>query len=172
MALAIRSAQTGKKKGDDHLLADPDHDSGRGVHRHQVALRVVSRLAWKALIPGVHWFYNAPPHARGREDVHVLLFLHDRACTPSTWSSGSASWPCCGHDRAKQVFVGILRAARDQRLYWHFVDIVWIFLFPLLYLIGGRVLTESTKRCPIITNTARIRTHGSDQHLSASFFSP
>ena len=23
-------------------------------------------------------------------------------------------------------------------LYWHFVDVVWIFLFPLLYLIGGR----------------------------------
>ncbi len=26
-------------------------------------------------------------------------------------------------------------------LYWHFVDIVWIFLFPLLYLVGGRYLT-------------------------------
>ena len=24
-------------------------------------------------------------------------------------------------------------------LYWHFVDIIWIFLFPLLYLIGSRV---------------------------------
>jgi cytochrome c oxidase subunit 3 len=23
-------------------------------------------------------------------------------------------------------------------LYWHFVDVVWIFLFPMLYLIGGR----------------------------------
>ncbi len=23
-------------------------------------------------------------------------------------------------------------------LYWHFVDVVWIFLFPLLYLIGGK----------------------------------
>jgi cytochrome c oxidase subunit III len=23
-------------------------------------------------------------------------------------------------------------------LYWHFVDIIWIFLFPLLYLAGGR----------------------------------
>jgi cytochrome c oxidase subunit 3 len=23
-------------------------------------------------------------------------------------------------------------------LYWHFVDVVWIFLFPLLYLIGHR----------------------------------
>ena len=22
-------------------------------------------------------------------------------------------------------------------LYWHFVDIIWIFLFPLLYLIGS-----------------------------------
>ncbi len=23
-------------------------------------------------------------------------------------------------------------------LYWHFVDIIWIFVFPLLYLIGRR----------------------------------
>jgi len=23
-------------------------------------------------------------------------------------------------------------------LYWHFVDIAWVFLFPLLYLIGHR----------------------------------
>ncbi|HEX3444214.1 MAG TPA: cytochrome c oxidase subunit 3, partial [Chthoniobacterales bacterium] len=23
-------------------------------------------------------------------------------------------------------------------LYWHFVDIVWVFVFPILYLIGGR----------------------------------
>lgn len=25
-------------------------------------------------------------------------------------------------------------------LYWHFVDVVWVFLFPLLYLIGHRTL--------------------------------
>jgi len=24
-------------------------------------------------------------------------------------------------------------------LYWHFVDIVWIFLFPLLYLLGAHI---------------------------------
>ena len=23
-------------------------------------------------------------------------------------------------------------------LYWHFVDVVWIFLYPLLYLISGK----------------------------------
>jgi cytochrome c oxidase subunit 3 len=28
------------------------------------------------------------------------------------------------------------RAVEVAGLYWHFVDIVWIFLFPLLYLIG------------------------------------
>jgi cytochrome c oxidase subunit 3 len=29
-------------------------------------------------------------------------------------------------------------------LYWHFVDLVWIFLFPLLYLIGGSHLAGGT----------------------------
>ena len=24
-------------------------------------------------------------------------------------------------------------------LYWHFVDIVWVFLFPLIYLVGRNV---------------------------------
>jgi len=23
-------------------------------------------------------------------------------------------------------------------LYWHFIDVVWIYLFPLLYLVGTR----------------------------------
>jgi cytochrome c oxidase subunit 3 len=27
---------------------------------------------------------------------------------------------------------------RMAGLYWHFVDIVWVWLFPLLYLIGAR----------------------------------
>ena len=32
----------------------------------------------------------------------------------------------------------LLHAGRSvSGLYWHFVDIVWIFLFPLLYLLGA-----------------------------------
>jgi cytochrome c oxidase subunit 3 len=27
----------------------------------------------------------------------------------------------------------------NSGLYWHFVDIVWIFLFPLLYLLGAHL---------------------------------
>jgi cytochrome c oxidase subunit 3 len=29
----------------------------------------------------------------------------------------------------------VVYAGRAVGLYWHFVDIVWIFLFPLLYLV-------------------------------------
>ena len=36
-------------------------------------------------------------------------------------------------------------------LYWHFVDIVWIFLFPLLYLIGRHVAWLSTRHSPTRT---------------------
>ena len=31
---------------------------------------------------------------------------------------------------------GYVAPIENFGLYWHFVDIVWIFLFPLLYLLG------------------------------------
>ncbi len=38
---------------------------------------------------------------------------------------------------ARNLYGGILFAPVEiSGLYWHFVDIVWIFLFPLLYLLG------------------------------------
>jgi cytochrome c oxidase subunit 3 len=36
-------------------------------------------------------------------------------------------WFTRGNDQPVEIF----------GLYWHFVDIVWVFLFPLLYLIAG-----------------------------------
>ena len=51
------------------------------------------------------------------------------------------------HDRDRASWRGGGSSTRDyytpvevSGLYWHFVDIVWIFLFPLLYLIGGHVV--------------------------------
>ena len=38
-----------------------------------------------------------------------------------------AGWFTNGNDQPVEIF----------GLYWHFVDIVWVFLFPLLYLIAG-----------------------------------
>lgn len=40
--------------------------------------------------------------------------------------------------RAKRYSPDYYGPVEVMGLYWHFVDIVWIFLFPLLYLIGHR----------------------------------
>ena len=53
----------------------------------------------------------------------IGLGLHDR---------GSSSWRWRGKSRPTTT-----RPSKSAGLYWHFVDIVWIFLFPLLYLLGA-----------------------------------
>ena len=40
---------------------------------------------------------------------------------------------------ARGRFTDNMNAVENTGLYWHLVDIVWIFLFPLLYLIGRHV---------------------------------
>jgi len=47
------------------------------------------------------------------------------------------------------VYLNARRGLYDQKnypveaaaVYWHFVDLVWIFYYPALYLIGALVLT-------------------------------
>jgi cytochrome c oxidase subunit III len=39
---------------------------------------------------------------------------------------------------ARGKFAANYNAVEVTGLYWHFVDIVWVFLFPLLYLVGHR----------------------------------
>lgn len=57
--------------------------------------------------------------------LHAMHMLGGLACIG--WLK--ATW----HRRKAQAD---LHAVRTFGLYWHFVDIVWIFLFPLLYLVG------------------------------------
>ena len=89
--------------------------------------------AW--LVPGLHWAPGprADPHLNlfyalyfvmtGCHALHMLVGLGLMAFVArKAWRGGytSASYggiECLG-------------------LYWHFVDVVWIFLFPLLYLLG------------------------------------
>jgi cytochrome c oxidase subunit 3 len=39
--------------------------------------------------------------------------------------------------RRRRFGPGYFTPVEISGLYWHFVDVVWIFLFPLLYLLGG-----------------------------------
>ena len=49
--------------------------------------------------------------------------------------AGNVVWPCCGSrpdpGRSTRSAPSFSNAAR----YWHMVDLLWIFLFPLLYLV-------------------------------------
>jgi cytochrome c oxidase subunit III len=92
-------------------------------------------------IPG--WNFNFEPGADAATNAHAQLFF-------------SLYFGMTGlHALHMIIGMGLLlwlvfRARKDSfsphyfapvevvGLYWHFVDIVWIFLFPLLYLIGGR----------------------------------
>ena len=133
MAMAVRSAATGRRKlligflvatmllGGAFLgikaVEYTDH-----IHHH--------------LFPGPGFHYPVPADSRAAEMFFSLYFAMTGL-----------------HALHMVVGIGILTAllvlARRGRftveystpveisgLYWHFVDIVWIFLFPMLYLIG------------------------------------
>lgn len=136
MALAVRAAQMGKKKLIIIFLI-PTLIFGL------VFLFIKFYEEWyhteylHGLMPGVNFTYTGP-HAH-----HVELFMFFYFVLTGL--------------HAFHMIVGIgvittliILASRGHfehgkfntveiaGLYWHFVDIVWIFLFPLLYLIGGR----------------------------------
>jgi cytochrome c oxidase subunit III len=90
------------------------------------------------LVPGFNFSYETPQFAH---NAQILFFLYF----------------CMTGMHALHMIIGLglltyllVQAARWKfnasyfapvemiGLYWHFVDIVWIFLFPLLYLIGHR----------------------------------
>ena len=73
-----------------------------------------------------------------RADFLLAVLCHDRHARPA-------------HDHRRRDFrlsallrvegtlhARISHAAGNSGLYWHFVDIVWIYLFPLLYLIDRK----------------------------------
>ena len=69
---------------------------------------------------------------------YSLYFVHDRA------ARAAHDHRPRHHDRDRDHGVAAASSTRSYYtpvevagLYWHFVDIVWIFLFPLLYLIGA-----------------------------------
>ena len=61
----------------------------------------------------------------------AMTGFHACTCSAAWWSSSSScSWRLRGKLGPQHESMLELTG-----LYWHFVDIVWIFLFPLLYLV-------------------------------------
>jgi cytochrome c oxidase subunit 3 len=117
---------------------------------------VVKAFEWThdyhvGLIPVVNWsFYQNP------ENAHRLAELTQHGVGPQQVLLYFVTYFSMTGLHAIHMIVGLIlvgwfivlarrghfERGNDQPveilgLYWHFVDIVWVFLFPLLYLVGG-----------------------------------
>jgi len=135
MALGVRAAQLGKKK---LLITFLLLTLLLGLAFIGIKLGLEWRHDYlEGYAPGVNWTFH------GTDWRHLELFF----CFYFFLTGIHALHMVIG---VGILIVLIIMAARGrfspQRynpvevsgLYWHFVDIVWIFLYPLLYLIGGR----------------------------------
>jgi cytochrome c oxidase subunit 3 len=146
MAMAVHSAQTRKRNA---LIGFIVLTMMLGIAFLGIKFAFEWIPDWKdGVVPGLHW-------APGAEALN-LMAAHHGAVLPKVEMFFVFYFFMTGM-HALHMIVGIglmtwlLLKARTgaftaghyspvevSGLYWHFVDIVWIFLFPLLYLIGGR----------------------------------
>ena len=139
MALAIRSAQTGKRKGQIIFWLILTMIFGAlflGLKftfewRHDYIEHIVPgfgfqyRPEWGSLGPEVQMFMCFYFFMTGLHALHMIVGLGILTVLVIM--------------TARNKFSPEYYAPLEiSGLYWHFVDIVWIFLFALLYLIGGR----------------------------------
>jgi len=135
MALAVRNAQLGNRRGIIIMLVLTliFGSTFLGIKTYEYTVH------WhEGLFPGQHWHWNEDPMLAPKVQLFMVFY-----------------WGMTGlHALHMIIGAGLLvwfiwRAAKDHfgpeyygpvevmGLYWHFVDIVWIFLFPFLYLIPG-----------------------------------
>jgi cytochrome c oxidase subunit 3 len=136
MALAIHAAQTGKSKSTIMMYLILTMLLGLAF------LGIKFMFEWtndwkEGLVPGLHFTYNGDYASgvqlffcfyffmTGLHALHMIIGLGILTMLTVMASRG----------RFNPDYYAPLEISG---LYWHFVDIVWIFLFPLLYLIGGR----------------------------------
>ena len=94
----------------------------------------------EGLVPGLHWG-GYPEHPEFAHHAQILFFLY--FCMTGMHALhmivGLGLLTYLLIQGYRRVFHANYFAPVEMiGLYWHFVDVVWIFLFPLLYLIGNR----------------------------------
>jgi cytochrome c oxidase subunit 3 len=130
MALAVRAAQLGRRAGTAGMIA-----ATMALALVFLGVKAIeySHKYHDGLIPGVRWSpADAEPHLRtffglyfamtGMHALHMVIGLGLLAVVALRALRGRYS-------PENHLGVEVLG------LYWHFVDLVWIFLFPLLYLL-------------------------------------
>jgi cytochrome c oxidase subunit III len=139
MAMAIRSAQTGKKKGTIIWWLILTMILGA------LFLFLKFRFEWyhdylEHTIPGFGFEHVASWGANaGQVQMFMCFYFFMTGLHALHMIVGIGILTVLTIMSARGKFTSQYFAPLEiSGLYWHFVDIIWIFLFPLLYLAGGR----------------------------------
>ncbi len=136
MALAVRAAQLGHRKGlvIFLLLTIVLGSAFLGVKAFEYHEKFVDHL-----VPGSSFQWPSNPALKGEVEIFYSLYFIMTGMHALHMVIGVLIM-------AYLVYRSLHGGYRPEYyspveysgLYWHFVDIVWIFLFPFLYLIGHR----------------------------------
>ncbi|CAN5569143.1 cytochrome c oxidase subunit 3 family protein [soil metagenome] len=89
----------------------------------------------EGLIPVLNWHYDGPGDGRKVQLFMVLYFIMTGLhATHMVLGLAMFAWLARRAHRG-DFSQAYFTPVENIGLYWHFVDVVWIFLFPLLYLI-------------------------------------
>ena len=133
MALAVRSAQIGSRSGQIVNLA-------LTIVLGSVFL-VVKYFEYAEkfehhLVPGRHFDATLPQSAQQQLFFSIYFMMtgiHAAHMVVGIVLMGVILWMAIRNRFSADYYTPV----EISGLYWHFVDIVWIFLFPLLYLLGA-----------------------------------
>ena len=131
MALAVRAAQTGFPRATvNWLLAT----MALGLTFIVIKFFEYEHKWEVSHVPGLKFFYEGP-HAGQVEIFFSLYFtmtgLHALHMVIGFGLLSAIAWMAYRRRFSPEWYTPVEMSG----LYWHFVDIVWIFLFPLLYLV-------------------------------------
>jgi cytochrome c oxidase subunit 3 len=133
MALAVRSAQLGRSGAIIGWLAVTFL---LGSVFLGIKLEEYTDKWEHHLIPGVNFVFDG--HPGGHEQLFYALYFALTGMHALHMIIGMALMVLLMVQASKHRFTAQHHPLVENfGLYWHFVDIVWIFLFPLLYLIGA-----------------------------------
>ena len=133
MAMAVRSAQTNQRKATVNwlILTTVLGCVFLGVKVIEYADKFEHHI-----VPGPHFDKSAWTHPAGVEQFYSLYFIMT-GLHAVHMVIGIGLMTVIAIMAWRRQFDGVYYTPVEvSGLYWHFVDIVWIFLFPLLYLIG------------------------------------
>jgi cytochrome c oxidase subunit 3 len=131
MALAVRAAQTGFPRATVNFLLAT---MGLGLTFLVIKAFEYAHKFETGHVPGPNFHFEGP-HAEQVEIFLSLYFamtgLHALHMVIGFGLLSVIAWMAYKRRFTPEWYVPVEMAG----LYWHFVDIVWIFLFPLLYLV-------------------------------------